>query len=172
MNGYLHIYTGEGKGKTTAALGLALRAAGAGMKVVFCQFIKGGGEYSEIKALKRFEDLIEVRQFGRGGFIKGSPEKRDIDLARRGLEEAGGFIQCGEYGLVILDEAVTALGIGLFSAEELKSVVCGGRNGCEVVITGRGASEELIEAADLVTEMKEIKHYFTKGVMARNGIEK
>ena len=168
--GYIHVYTGNGKGKTTAALGLALRAAGAGLKVWIGQFVKGS-EYSEHNALKRFDDLITIKQFGRSCFIKSEPEPEDIKIARKGLEEAGKIIVSGEYQMVILDEACIALHFSLFAKEELLDLIDKKPQNVELIITGRNAPQEVIDAADLVTEMKEVKHYYAKGVQARKGIE-
>lgn len=171
MKGYFHIYTGNGKGKTTAALGLAVRAAGAGLKVYFAQFIKGG-KYSELKALQRFDDLVTVEQFGLGRFIKGKPRQADIEAARQGLARMKKVVASGEYGVVILDEANVALSCGLFSLAELEELIAARAEQTELVITGRGAVAELIDKADLVTEMHEVKHYYNSGVDARVGIEK
>lgn len=171
MKGYLQVYTGNGKGKTTAALGLALRAAGAGLNVYIGQFIKQG-EYSEIKALQRFADRITIRQYGLGRFIRGKPGKEDIASAGNGLQIAGKEMLSGAYDIVILEEANVAVTCGLFSLQDLLGVVADRPDSVELVITGRGAAAELIETADLVTEMKEIKHYYNAGVTARVGIEK
>jgi len=169
--GYVQVYTGDGKGKTTAALGLALRAAGAGLKVYICQFMKTGN-YSEIKALKRFSDLISIEQFGTGKFVKGLPAPEDMAAARSGFEKARRAMASGQYGLIILEEANVAVHFGLFSVEELLNLIADKPEGLEIIITGRGARPEIIDRADLVTEMKSIKHYFDKGVAARTGIEK
>ena len=168
--GYIHVYTGDGKGKTTAALGLALRAAGAGFKVWIGQFVKGS-EYSEHTALKRFEDLITIKQFGRSCFIEKKPDPEDSKIARKGLEEAKKIIVSGEYQMVILDEACIALHFNLFTVEELLDSIIKKPQHVELIITGRNAPQKLIEAADLVSEMREVKHYYTKGVQARKGIE-
>jgi cob(I)alamin adenosyltransferase len=170
MPGYVHVYTGAGKGKTTAALGLALRAAGAGLRVFIAQFLKGR-RCSEHKALERFSDLITVRLCGRGEFIRGEPALEDIEAARQGLREARAALASGHYKVVVLDEASEATHLGLFSAEELIEAVGGKAKGVEVVITGRHASPKLLGVADLVTEMREVKHYFARGVKARRGIE-
>ena len=170
-NGYVQVYTGEGKGKTTAALGLCLRAAGAGLKVYIAQFIKMG-DYSEIKALKRFDDLITVRQYGLGRFIKGKPAQEDVDKARAGLQEAKTALLSGDYDVVVLEEGNVAVTCELFTIDDLMTVVGLRPPTTELLITGRGAHERLIEAADLVTEMREIKHYYKQGVQARVGIEK
>lgn len=169
--GYTQVYTGDGKGKTTAAIGLAIRAAGAGLRVYIAQFIKMG-DYSEIKALKRLDDLITVEQFGRGRFVGGKPSEADIDLAREGLAKIQAAVASGTYQVVILEEANIAVKYGLIAVQELLSLIVNKPASLELVITGRGASPRIIEIADLVTEMKPIKHYFRKGVRARIGIEK
>lgn len=171
MKGYLQVYTGNGKGKTTAALGLSIRAAGAGLKVFIAQFIKMG-EYSEIKALKKFSGQITVEQFGLGRFIKGNPSVEDIEAASKGLEKVKTILASGEHQVIILEEANVAVKIGLFSAQDLLDIIASKPENVELVITGRGADSRIIEKADLVTEMKEIKHYFQKGVAGRVGIEK
>jgi cob(I)alamin adenosyltransferase len=171
MRGYIQVYTGDGKGKTTAALGLAIRAAGAGLKVFIAQFIKMG-EYSEIKALQRFSDLIRIEQFGKGPFIKGKPSPSDIEATRKGLEKVKTVLSSGEYHVVIMEEANVAAKLGLCSVNDILEVMTAKPEGIELVITGRSADSRIIEIADLVTEMKEVKHYFHKGVTARIGIEK
>lgn len=171
MRGYVHVYTGNGKGKTTAALGLALRAAGAGLNVYIAQFIKHG-EYSEIKALNRLSDKITIEQFGRGRFIKGRPSDEDLVAARRGLNQIKKTLKAGKHAVVILDEASVAVSLNLFSENELLEIIDRRPDNVEIIITGREAGPRIIEAADLVTEMKEIKHYFKSGVEARVGIEK
>jgi len=168
--GKFHIYTGDGKGKTTAALGLSLRALGAGWSVFFAQFIKGR-HYSELDMLKDLEN-IEVEQFGRRCFIREKPSEKDIELARKGLEKAGQILKSGDYDLVVLDEATIALHYELFSIDELLEKISARAPEVEVVVTGRSAPDRLIEAADLVTEMTKIKHYFDEEVKARTGIEK
>jgi len=171
MKGYIQVYTGDGKGKTTAALGLALRAAGAGLRVYIAQFIKTG-EYSEISALKRFSDVITVEQFGTGKFVFGPPAPEEIQSARAGLERADAILRAGDHDLVILDEANVAVSCGLFTLEDLINLVRLKPDGTELVITGRQAAPELLQLADLVSEVKAVKHYYTKGVEARTGIEK
>jgi len=168
--GYVQVYTGNGKGKTTAAIGLAIRAAGAGLRVWIGQFVKGC-EYSEHAALKRFRGCITIRQFGRRCFIKAAPHEKDIQAALAGLKEAERVLTAGKHQLVILDEACIALHFRLFSIDELLRVVRNKPRQVELVITGRNAPRQLIEAADLVTEMNEVRHYYQKGVKARKGIE-
>jgi cob(I)alamin adenosyltransferase len=171
MKGYIQVYTGNGKGKTTAALGLALRAAGAGLKVYFAQFIKGM-KYSEHTALEALADNITVRQYGRNCFIKGSPEAEDIKIAREGFFEIRGLILSGIYQVVILDEINIAIHYKLLSVQELLDLFHVKPDDVEVIITGRNADQRIIDAADLVTEMREVKHYYNHGVPARDGIEK
>ncbi len=170
MAGYIHLYTGNGKGKTTAAIGMAIRAAGAGKKVFIGQFVKGM-PYAELSILRKLEPDVIVHQYGRDCFICHQPEQEDIRLARKGFEEASGIIRSGHYDMVILDEACIALYYKLFSLEELILVVRDRPKSIEIVITGRYAPPELIELADLVTEMIEVKHYYNQGVEARPGIE-
>ena len=170
MSGYVHVYTGNGKGKTTAALGLALRAAGAGWQVFFAQFAKGMAT-SEQAALARFPDRITIRQYGQPGFIRHGPNGQDLDLAARGLNECRDAIASGRYRLVILDEANLGPALRLFPVEELLELVDARPDDVELVLTGRDADRRLLDRADLVTEMQEIKHYFRRGVLARTGIE-
>jgi len=170
MKGYIQLYTGNGKGKTTAAFGLALRAVGAGKKVFIAQFVKGR-TYSENEAIGRMLPGMTVQQYGRGCFIVKEPQKEDIEAARRGLAEVEKVIRSGDYDLVVLDEACIAIYYGLFTEEELIGILDNRSAGTEIVITGRYATQGLIDTADLVTEMKEIKHYYTRGIEARKGIE-
>ena len=171
MKGYLQVYTGDGKGKTTAALGLSLRAAGAGLKVYIAQFLKKGN-YSEIKALERLSDFITVEQFGLGHFIKGRPSQEEIQAARNGFDKAKQMMLSGRYDVIILEEGNIAAACGLFSSQDLLDFIEAKPDHVELVITGRNAAAEVIEKADLVTEMKSVRHYFDKGVSARKGIEK
>lgn len=171
MKGYVQVYTGNGKGKTTASLGLTLRAVGAGLKVSIIQFLKKG-DYSEIKALDRFSDLVTVEQYGLGKFVKGKPSEEDMDAGRRGYNRAKELLTRGTSDVVILEEGNVAVSCGLFSEDELLELIAMKPEAVELVITGRGAGERLVESADLVTEMKEIKHYYKQGVKARTGIEK
>jgi cob(I)alamin adenosyltransferase len=167
--GYIHLYTGTGKGKTTAALGLALRATGAGKKVFIAQFVKGM-HYNEIDALKHLPD-IELKQYGLKCFIVNEPSKKDIDAARKGFEEVSEIIKNNKYDLVILDEICIAIYYSLLAITEILSLLKSKPKEMEIVMTGRYATTELIAIADLVTEMKEIKHYYQKGIDARKGIE-
>ena len=169
--GYIQVYTGNGKGKTTAAIGLAIRAAGAGLKVYIAQFIKMG-DYSEIKALRRYSDFITVEQFGLGRFTDGKPLPEDISAAQKGLKKVKSIMASEEYNVIILEEANVAAKFGLLREQDLLGLMVNKPYDVELVITGRHASSRVIEIADLVTEMKPVKHYFEKGVPARVGIEK
>ncbi|MDD5722257.1 MAG: cob(I)yrinic acid a,c-diamide adenosyltransferase [Syntrophales bacterium] len=171
MKGYVHVYTGDGKGKTTAAFGLALRAAGAGLKVYIAQFVKGM-KYSELNAMEKLKEVITVKQYGRDCFIYRDPEPEDIQAAREGLQEVREIMCSGEYQVIILDEANIATYYNLFSVDNLLDFIRAKPEEVELVITGRRADPRVIEEADLVTEMKEIKHYYQNGVQARDGIEK
>lgn len=167
--GYIHVYTGNGKGKTTAALGLSLRAVCAGKRVFFGQFIKGM-EYSELKCVE-FMDNFEIEQFGRNCFIYEAPCENDITAARNGLIRMRDILKSGKYDIVVMDELNIALYLKLFSVEDAVAAINGRDKNTEVIITGRYAPEEIINIADLVTEMKEIKHYYNEGIEAREGIE-
>lgn len=171
MKGYIHVYTGNGKGKTTAALGLALRAAGAGLKVFIGQFLKSGN-YSEIKAITRFSELITVEQFGGKRFIRGKITESDKKLAAKGLKRIKEIVLSGSYDLVILDEINVVMKLKLLSCSEVLEVIGSKPANVEMVLTGRSAPDQIIEKADLVTEMKVIKHYFSRGIKARKGIER
>ncbi len=171
VKGYVQIYTGNGKGKSTAAFGLAVRAAGAGMRVFIAQFVKGM-EYSELEGIKKLSRNVDIKQYGKECFIRRNPEEDDRKKARAGLAEVSEVINSGKYHVVILDEANIAVYYNLFSVDELIDVIDNKPEAVELVITGRYADKKLIEKADLVTEMREIKHYYKQGVEARKGIEK
>lgn len=171
MKGYVQVYTGDGKGKTTAAIGLAIRAAGAGLRVYIAQFLKHG-DYSEIKALARFSDCITVEQFGLGGFIVGDPTPEDIQAALTGLDRAREVMTGGKVDVIVLEEANRAASRGLFPVQAILDMIHLKPDSVELIITGRGADPAVIDEADLVTEMSCIKHYYQKGVPARTGIEK
>jgi len=170
MTGYVQVYTGDGKGKTTAAMGLALRAAGAGLKVFIAQFVKSE-KYSEILALERFADLITCRQYGSGCWLHGQPDEEDVRLAGSGLEEVRRILEAGRHDVVILDEANIATHFGLLAVDDLMALIDAKPAGVELIFTGRKADPRLVERADLVSEMREIKHYYQKGVLARKGID-
>jgi cob(I)alamin adenosyltransferase len=156
--GYVQVYTGNGKGKTTASLGLAVRAAGAGMKTFIAQFIKRR-KCSEHVLLEELADRITVKQFGKGCLFRRMPSPADIAAARKGYEEAQAAILSKEYDVVILDEANVAAHYGLISVQDLLDLIAARPKSVELVITGRYADQKVMDAADLVTEMREIKHY-------------
>jgi cob(I)alamin adenosyltransferase len=165
----IQVYTGNGKGKTTAALGLAIRAAGAGFNVYIGQFAKGRA-YSELTALKSIKN-IQVEQFGRRCFIRAKPDKEDVRLAADGLKRVKKLILSGKHRLVILDEINIAIEFKLVNSREVSAILKSAPRNTEIVLTGRYASPEILKLADLVSEIKEKKHYYNKGVKARKGIE-
>ncbi len=165
------MYTGDGKGKTTAALGLAMRAAGAGFRVYIAQFVKGM-EYAELRTLSKLSDSITIKQYGRDCFIRGKPQEEDIRAAQEGIKEVKEIMCSGQYQVIILDEANIATHYELFTVDDLLDFIRSKPEDVELVITGRKADPRIIDVADLVTEMKEIKHYYNVGVQGRDGIEK
>ena len=166
--GLVQVYTGDGKGKTTAALGLALRASGHGLRVLFLQFLKGYPRCGEHRALEQHA-LFQIVQPATASAFRAAPEEArrqalaTLDLARAALG--------GEYDLVVLDEILTAVKLGSLANDEVLALVRGRSAGVELVLTGRGAGREVLEVADLVTEMVKVKHPFERGVKARKGIE-
>ncbi|MDD2553114.1 MAG: cob(I)yrinic acid a,c-diamide adenosyltransferase [Desulfotomaculaceae bacterium] len=172
-SGLILVNTGNGKGKTTAALGMALRAWGQGMKVLVLQFIKGGWKYGELKAAEKIGPNFEIRQMGEG-FIKG-PGDQSLEehrhAALEALAAAKTEISSGKYDLIILDEILYAMNYGLVSLPDALELMAKKPEGLHLVLTGRNAPPEIIEGADLVTEMREIKHHYTKGIPAQKGIE-
>lgn len=169
--GYIQVYTGDGKGKTTAAFGLALRSWGHNRKVCIIQFMKKDTSCGEYKAFRRLGKNFLVKQFGRGCFVMHKPSPVDKALAQEGLDYARRILRQGRYNLVILDEINCALHWGLLDNASVKKVLDIKPNNAELVLTGRYAPDWLLKRADLVTEMKEKKHYFRKGVKSRLGIE-
>ncbi len=173
MIGYVQVYTGNGKGKTTAALGLALRAAGHGMRTYFGQFLKGQ-HYGELDAVEKLSPLIRMERFGREGFlhITEGPDDEDIRKAREGLGKCRAAMLSGRYDIVVLDEINTAVLLKVLTVEEVLALLDEKPEAVELVLTGRGAPQAVVDRADLVTEMREVKHYYDKGVKAREGIER
>ena len=173
FKGTIQVYTGNGKGKTTAALGLALRAAGYGYKTYMGQFMKGQ-EYGELKSVKKLSPLIVLEQFGRKSFlhVTENPEEEDIHRARLGLRKCLAAMLSGKYRIIVLDEINMALHFHLLGEKDVLAFLDHKPNDIEVILTGRHAPLSLIRRADLVTEMKEKKHYYRKGLAARKGIEK
>jgi cob(I)alamin adenosyltransferase len=169
--GLIQVYTGDGKGKTTCALGLALRAVGQGFKVYMVQFLKGR-ETGEMQAAARLAPDLTLRSFGRPGLVNlRSPAPADLDLARQALDLAETLINAGEHDLVILDEINLALTYNLIPLDEVLTMLRERPPWVEVVLTGRQAPPEVVALADLVTEMRPVKHYFEAGVKSRRGIE-
>ncbi len=168
--GFIQIYTGNGKGKTTAALGLSLRAVCAGKKVYFAQFAKGS-KYSELKSQFFLPDFT-INQFGQKHFIKRKPSELDKKKALNAFLEVAEIINSKKYDIVVLDEINIALYYKLINLEDVINLLKNKPAETEIILTGRHAHKKIIELADLVTEMKEIKHYYKKGIKARVGIEK
>jgi cob(I)alamin adenosyltransferase len=171
--GYVQVYTGNGKGKTTASLGLALRAAGHGLKTVIIQFMKGWIDYGELAGVRMLAPFVEIHQAGRDTFVnRKSPDPEDVRLARQGFELAKETILSRRADIVVLDEINCAMDFGLLPVAEVLELLRNRPDGMELVLTGRGAPQEIVDAADLVTEMREVKHYYAKGVDARTGVER
>lgn len=173
FKGLVEVYTGDGKGKTTAALGLAFRAAGHGFRSYIGQFLKGQSS-GEVQAARKLQPLVTIEQFGRKKFIKVTEdfEEEDYRLAEEGFKKCLKAMLGGEYQIVILDEINVALNLGLIKEEEIQKFLDRKPEGVEIVLTGRYAAQAIMERADLVTEMVCRKHYYDKGVRARKGIEK
>jgi cob(I)alamin adenosyltransferase len=171
--GYVQVYTGNCKGKTTAALGLAFRAMGHGLKTYIGQFMKGQN-YGELEAAKMVSPYIVIEQYGRSSFVhvQKPPNEEDVRMAKEGLAKAETAMLSGEYDIIVFDEITTAHYFGLITLAEMLDIIHSKPEGVEVVFTGRYAPPEVIAAADLVTEMAEVKHYHDKGVVARKGIER
>jgi cob(I)alamin adenosyltransferase len=173
FKGYVQVYTGNGKGKTTAALGLALRAAGHGLRSYIGQFLKGQS-YGELVSARKLKPLITIEQYGRKGFVHvtENPDEEDVRRARRGLEMCRRAMLSGRFAIVVLDEVNVALHFRLLEEKDILHFLDQKPPQVEVVLTGRYAPPSLLRRADLVTEMKEKKHYYARGVRARLGIEK
>lgn len=169
--GTVQVYTGNGKGKTTAALGLSLRALGRGLRVCFFQFIKGGGPYGEQLIAERLQPGFTIIQTGRPGWVNVKDIAEDRRLAQEALQQARSAMLSGNYDLFVCDEILGAIGFGLLEMEQVLELIREKPVGLELVLTGRNAPEAIQNAADLVTEMREVKHYYRAGVPARIGIE-
>lgn len=170
--GLVQVYTGNGKGKTTASLGLALRAAGHGLRVYVMQFMKGSTVYGELEAARRLAPELTIEQVGRDTFVsRTDPDPEDVRLAREAFVRAQQLVCSGDYDLVVLDELNCAVDFGLLHLDEVLELMRSKAPHTELVLTGRGARPEIIALADLATEMREIKHYYNTGQPARRGIE-
>ncbi|MGF7185001.1 cob(I)alamin adenosyltransferase [Desulfitispora alkaliphila] len=169
--GLLQVYTGNGKGKTTAAMGLAIRAVGQGLRVHIIQFLKQGIDYGEVKSFAKIEG-ITIESYGGPGFIfRDGVKEEDLQLAEKAIAKAKELVTAGKCDLLILDEINNALQVGVISREQLEEILNLRPDTMELVLTGRNAPQFLIDRADLVTEMKEIKHPFKNGQKSRRGIE-
>jgi cob(I)alamin adenosyltransferase len=171
IHGLIHVYTGDGKGKTTAALGLALRAAGHGWRTYIGQFMKGQ-DYGERQAAAMLGGLLTIEQFGKPTFIHvGQATPEDARLAREGLAAARRAMLSGQYQIVVLDEVNVALYFELLTVQDVLDVIDDKPDGVELVLTGRRVPDEIVARADYVTEMQERRHPYQKGILARKGIE-
>lgn len=170
--GFVQIYTGNGKGKSTAAIGQAVRAAGFGLKTYIAQFMKEY-PYNELVSLKHLSEWITIEQFGGDEFVykKELPGEEELAKAKKGLQTAKEKMFSGEYDIIILDEAIVAIYFKLITTEEIVDFIKSKPENVELILTGRYCPEELIELADLVSEMNEVKHYYQKGITSRRGIE-
>jgi len=170
--GFVQIYTGNGKGKSTAAIGQAVRAAGFGLKTYIAQFMKEY-PYNELISLKHLSEWISIEQFGGDEFVykKELPNEEELAKARSGLQSAREKMLSGEYDLIILDEAIVAIYFKLIATKELIEIIKAKPENVELILTGRYCPTEIIELSDLVTEMKEVRHYYQKGITSRRGIE-
>ena len=169
--GCTQVYTGNGKGKTTAALGLALRAVGRGLKVCVFQFIKGGGPYGEHLVAEKLAPFFTIIQTGRPGWVNTKDITEDRQIAQKALLQAKDLLTSGDYDIFICDEINGAVGFGLIDVDQVLELITLKPERVELLLTGRSADERVMEAADLVTEMREIKHYYKAGIPARTGIE-
>ena len=169
-DGYIQVYTGDGKGKSTAAFGLAMRAAGRGLRVLILQFMKADPTWGEIVSARKLG--IEVAQCGLDHWvIKGEASDDDLAAAATGFERARAMVLSGDYDVVVLDELVTAVFFELVTVDAVLALFFQRPPGVELVLTGRRCPPEIVAAADLVTEMRPLKHYYDAGVEAREGIE-
>ena len=170
--GLIQVYTGNGKGKTTAALGLALRAVGHGLMVLVIQFMKGNINYGELESSKKLSPYLTIKQVGRETFVsKTNPDPIDIRLAQDGFALAKKALKDKAYDIIILDEINVAIDYGLIPLSDLLHLIDSKPETIELILTGRNAKSEIMDKADLVTEMVDRKHYYHRGIKARKGIE-
>ena len=170
MKGYVQVYTGTGKGKTTAAVGLAVRAAGAGLHVYIGQFVKSRRSSEFLALQERFPEIVS-EQYGSGGFIRGKPTAEQIAAARSGLKKLSCAVASGRFDVVVADELCTAVALGLVAKTAAVTLAKGKPQAVELIITGGNAQKTLVDCADLVTDMKKVKHYYDRKIKARKGIE-
>jgi cob(I)alamin adenosyltransferase len=172
QKGYIQVYTGNGKGKTTAAIGQAVRAAGSGLKTYVIQFMKEF-PYSELKSLKSLSEFITIEQCGKDDFVykKELPSEEEKEKVKNGLKLTLEKMKSGGYDIIILDEALVSIYFKLLDEQDILNFINQKPEKVELILTGRYAPQRIIDTADLVTEMKEVKHYYTKGIAARKGIE-
>ncbi len=170
--GFIQVYTGNGKGKTTAAIGQVVRSAGFGLRTYFVMFMKEF-PYNEVKSLEKLKDFITIVQVGKDDFVykKVPPSEEEKSKIKNALNEVKTKMLCGEFDFIVLDEIFVSIYFGLISTEEAISFIAAKPDNVELILTGRYCPQEIIDKADLVTEMKEVKHYYEKGVLARRGIE-
>lgn len=170
--GFVQVYTGNGKGKTTAAIGQAIRAAGNDLRVGFVSFMKNF-PYGEVRILRNLAPDITLKRFGNDGFVfkKEPPHRELIEEMQAGLKLAGDWLQNGQFDLLVLDEILVSIYFKLFTTEEVLELINRRPKTVELILTGRYCPEAILQVADLVTEMIEVKHYYQKGVTARAGIE-
>jgi len=170
--GMIQVYTGNGKGKTTAAIGQAVRAAGSAMKTFFAMFMKNH-KYSELKSLEILSEFIEIKQYGNDDFVfkKEIPSQKLKAEIRTGLAECMERMNSGKFDIIILDEALVSIYFQLIETKDILEIINQKPKYIELILTGRYCPKEIIELADLVTEMKEVKHYYQKGITSRKGID-
>ncbi len=169
--GFVHIYTGNGKGKTTASIGLAIRAVGSGKKVLFAQFMKQG-DYSEIKILKERFPEITIKQYGDNKFVHNyNPSEIQKQNALSGYYDVVNEISNNNYDVIILDEICVAIFLEMIDVDEFVEIIKSKNEKMELILTGRYAHKKLIDIADLVSEIQEVKHYYNENILARKGIE-
>ena len=170
--GYVQVYTGDGKGKTTASLGLVLRASGYGQRSWIVSFLKGDPNYGELRFIREHMPMVEYHLAGRPNFVDpNDPDPEDIAIAKQGLQTVREAVASGDFHVVVCDEVNVAVNLNLVSAEDVLEIVRTRPEHVEVVLTGRDAPQEFLEAADLVTEMRMVKHFYEAGIPARRGIE-
>jgi len=170
--GYVQVYTGDGKGKTTASLGLVARAAGYGHRACIVSFLKGDPNYGELRFIREHMPMVDYHLAGRMNFVDpNDPDPADLEIAREGFEHARAALASGDYHVVVLDEINVAVSLGLVDERELLAAIDARPEHVEVVLTGRDASDAITARADLVTEMRSVKHFYEAGIPARRGIE-